>query len=488
MRRVRRALVCVYFIAVGSAAFAETASLLPSKDNTLYEDAGGQVSNGQGIYLFAGKTGARGGSELRRGLVAFDLTSIPANATVTNVTLTMFNSSPSVAAVNVSLRRVSRDWGEGNSNAGSPGGTGTQAQPGDATWLHNFFSGSSWATIGGDFAGTSSATTPINGSNRAYTWTGSGMVDDVRSWVANAGSNFGWAIIGDEANASNAQRFNTGENASNPPRLAVTYEVAAPPAQLLNISTRLRVETGENALIGGFIISGTVPKKVILRAIGPSLSKSGVSDPVADPILELRGPDGALIMANDNWRENQQTDIQNSGVPPENDSEAAIVATLPAGNSAYTAIVRGKNDTTGVGLIEAYDLDARADSRLANISTRGLVQTGTNVMIGGFIVGGEGDARVIVRGIGPSLSQRAVANPLADPTLQLLDVNGTQLEANDDWRNDPDQADIAAAGVAPQDDRESALLADVPQGNYTAIVAGKNSGTGVGLVEVYHIR
>jgi hypothetical protein len=151
-------------------------------------------------------------------------------------------------------------------------------------------------------------------------------------------------------------------------------------------------------------------------------------------------------------------------------------------------VVRGKNNTTGVGLIEAYDLDRAADSRLANISTRGLVQTGTNVMIGGFIVGGEGNARVILRAIGPSLTQSGVANALADPTLQLVDENGSLLESNDNWRTDPDQAEIAAAGVAPQNDLESALLANIPPGNYTAIVAGNDSGTGVGLVEVYHLR
>jgi len=477
--------------AVGDAQ--TTTTLNASKDNTLYEDTGGQISNGQGIYLFTGRTAPRGGSELRRGLIAFDLRSIPANATVKEVTLVMFNSSPSAAAVNISLHKVSRDWGEGASNAGSPGGTGTQAQANDATWLHNLFNTSRWAAAGGDFSGSSSETTAINGTNRTYTWSGAGLVRDVQSWITDPGANFGWAIIGDEATAGNAQRFNTRENTSSPPRLTVIFDLATPtptptPAQLLNISTRLRVEPGDDALIGGFIVAGSQPKRVILRAIGPSLTQRNVSDVLADPVLELRAPDGSIIMTNDNWRENQQADIQNSGVAPENDLEAAIVATLPAGNNGYTAVVRGKNNTTGVGLIEAYDLDRAADSRLANISTRGLVQTGTNVMIGGFIVGGEGNARVILRAIGPSLTQSGVANALADPTLQLVDENGSLLESNDNWRTDPDQAEIAAAGVAPQNDLESALLASIPPGSYTAIVAGNNSGTGVGLIEAYHLR
>ncbi|HSH39164.1 MAG TPA: PQQ-dependent sugar dehydrogenase [Chthoniobacterales bacterium] len=1080
-------LIALAFLSfAGLSASAETVSVGASKDNTLYEDAGGQVSNGQGIYLFTGKTGFRGGSELRRGLVAFDLTSIPANATVTAVTFAMFDSSFIAKAVNISLHKVARDWGEGPSNAGSPGGSGTQAQRDDATWLHNFFDTSRWAAAGGDFSSSSSATTAVNGTNRIYEWSGGGLVADVQSWITNPDTNFGWVIVGDEVNASNAQRFNTRENASNPPRLTVTYTVATPsptptptpsatptptptptptsartftypvafdlagkagtgllagnenapingtpgsggeigggivynsqtrvltinvawgsgngftdltgdavrgghihgptasggeasfnenapiiiglndkpgwnpsatkggfsgsvtlteaqaahlfegrlylnfhtqvnpggeirgslvqppfdpanpipapiprgpvrtelqqvasglvsptllisapdgsnrqfivdqpgririvqngtllatpfldvsrslvplspnydergllglvfdpdfnnpdapghrrlftyssepvqgtadlrnqyattinhhsvihawrvdasnpnrvdpasrqeilridqpqanhngghlefgpdrllyialgdgggandnnqnghnpsigngqdpdialgkilridvngansgngkygipagnpfavsggvkeifalgfrnpyrfsfngndllagdvgqrsveelnrvevgknygwrhkegsfkfnptqgtvsndlsgvpegltdpiaqfdrdegisiiggyvynssavpewqgkyifgefsksfsspagrlfyydftaaeirefiigrdnralgiyvkgmgqdqngdvyvlgsttvgpsgttgvvfklvpvPTQLLNISTRVRVETGDNAMIGGFIVTGRDSKKVIVRAIGPSLAQAGVGDPLADPVMELRAQDGTLVAENDNWKDSQQTDIAASGLAPQSDAESAIVAMLSP--AAYTAVVRGKRDATGVGLVEVYDLAQTAESKLANISTRGLVQSDTNVMIGGFIVeGGNASSRVIVRGIGPSLTSSGVTNPLADPTLELFDRQGTRLAFNDNWKDDAAQAAaITAAGIAPQNDAESALVITLPPGATTAVLAGRDGGTGVGLVEVYHLN
>lgn len=257
---------------------------------------------------------------------------------------------------------------------------------------------------------------------------------------------------------------------------------------MLNIATRLRVETGDDALIGGFIITGNASKKVIIRAIGPSLTQFGLTDLLADPVLQLRGPDGSLMMSNGNWKDDQRTDIENSGVPPTNDLESAIVATLPPAN--YTAIVRGSQDTTGVGVVEVYDLNQAVDSLLANISTRGLVRSGDNVMIGGFIIGGgNASAKLILRAIGPSLSQRGVTNPLADPTLQLFDGNGALLAANDNWKEDPVQAaEIRAAGVEPQNDLESALVATLPPGQSTAIVAGKGSAVGVALVEAYHLR
>ena len=486
-----------------SVAVAQTVTLAPSKDNTLYESSTGNLSNGQGEHLFVGQTDTGG---LRRALLAFDLSSIPANATITSATLTLFcsRSAPGSGATNVSLRAVARDWGEGASNAAGEEGAGAAAQAGDATWLHTFFNSSRWTAAGGDFSGTSSATTSVNAEG-SYSWSGSGMVADIQAWLSNPATNFGWGMIGNEVARQTAKRFSSGES-DTPPQLSVTYTVPATPTptptptptatptptptptppQLLNISTRLRVEAGDNALIGGFIVTGNQPKRVILRAIGPSLTARGVADAVADPVLELRGPDGALLFQNDNWRSTQQTEIQNTGVPPEDDSESAIVATLPA--AGYTAIVRGKGDTSGVGLVEAYDLERAADSRLANISTRGLVQTGTNVMIGGFIVGGDGTAKVIVRAIAPSLRERGVPNPLPDPTLQLFDRNGVQLEANDNWRDDPDQAEIAAAGIPPEHDLESALLSNIPPGAYTAVVAGKNSATGVALVEIYHLR
>jgi hypothetical protein len=487
-----RALACAaaavgWLFAASGNAVAQTATFTPSKDNTLYEQAGGQLSNGQGELVFIGKTDSRDGFRRRRALIAFNLGSIPANATVSEATLTLSLARSSSGTSTATVRKVLKDWGEGASDAGSPGGGGTHALTGDATWLHTFYNTAFWSTPGGDFASAASASTSVGSSNTTYSWSGSGMVADVQSWISNPATNFGWVVLGDEATNGSAKAFYSGEAASLAPRLTVTYTTpSGAPPQLLNISTRMRVETGDNALIGGFIVTGDQPKRVILRAIGPSLTQNGVADALADPTLELVRGDGTSLMFNDNWKDTQRGEIEATTIPPADDAEAAIVRTLDPGS--YTAIVRGKNNATGVGLIEAYDLAQSANSRLANISTRGLVQTGTNVMIGGFIVGGEGNARVIVRGMGPSLSQSGVPNPLLDPTLQLVDNNGTQIEANDDWRTDPDQAEIAAAGVAPQDDRESALLANIPAGNYTAIVSGKNNATGVGLVEVYHLR
>ncbi|MEY2510587.1 MAG: type secretion system secreted protein VgrG [Verrucomicrobiota bacterium] len=255
------------------------------------------------------------------------------------------------------------------------------------------------------------------------------------------------------------------------------------PAQLLNISTRLNVQTDENVAIGGFIITGNAPKKVIVRGIGPSLT--GLSPLLSDPVLELHGADGSLITTNDNWKDTQQTEIQNSTLAPTNDSESAIVATLAPAN--YTAVLRGKNGTTGIGLVEMYDLDLATDSKLANISTRGLVQADGNVMIAGFILGnGNASEKVIVRGIGPSLA--GIANVLADPTLELHNVNGTLLISDDNWKDDVSQAAlITATGMPPQNDLESAVVIILPPGQYTAILSGKNSGTGVAVAEVYHL-
>jgi hypothetical protein len=253
------------------------------------------------------------------------------------------------------------------------------------------------------------------------------------------------------------------------------------PGTLGNISTRLRVETGDNVLIGGFIITGTQPKKVIIRAIGPSLPFAGA---LADPVLELRDSSGVLIRSNDNWRSDQEAEINATTIPPSNDLEAAIVETLPANNSAYTATVRGANGGTGIGAVEVYDLNQAVDSRLANISTRGLVQIEDNVLIGGLIVLGQNPLRVIVRAIGPSLS---VSGALGDPTLELHDGNGATIAANDNWRSDQ-EAEIIATTIPPSSDFESAIVRSLAPGNYTAIVRGVNGTTGVALVEAYGLN
>jgi WD40 repeat protein len=262
----------------------------------------------------------------------------------------------------------------------------------------------------------------------------------------------------------------------------------AAPAQPLNISTRAQVLGNENALIGGFILTGPDSKQVVIRALGPSLGANGMPGALEDTTLDLFDSSGHLLASNDNWKDAQQSQIQNTGVAPSDALESALVMTLN-GNSAYTAVVRGKSGGTGIGLVEVYDLGLGSNSRLGNISTRGLIEQGDNVMIGGFIVGGSAADRtgIVVRAIGPSLSGLGVSNALSDPTLTLYDSNGSVIGTNDNWR-EAHQPEIEAAGLAPADDREAALFASLAPGAYTAIVAGKANTTGIGLVEAYHVQ
>jgi hypothetical protein len=249
----------------------------------------------------------------------------------------------------------------------------------------------------------------------------------------------------------------------------------------------MRVQTGENVGIGGFIITGTAPKHVLLRAIGPSLAQSGVPNVLADPVLELHGPGTFATITNDNWMDDpvQKTAILATGIAPTNNLESAIDATLNPG--AYTAIVRGKNNTSGVALVEAYDLSQAVLAKLANISTRAFVGTGNDIVIAGFILGNNnGNDRIVVRGLGPSLTALGVANALANPTLELRDSNGVVLVANNDWQDNPAQAaELTAAGLAPSNNLESGIAATLPPGLYTALLAGQSNGTGVGIVEIY---
>jgi hypothetical protein len=272
---------------------------------------------------------------------------------------------------------------------------------------------------------------------------------------------------------------------------------------LSNISARGFVQTGNNVMIGGFIVQGTGPKRVIIRAIGPELSQHGVPNVLANPTLELHNDSGALIGSNDDWQTtiiggvitgNQVTDIQNSGHAPTAATESAIIADLQPGN--YTAIVRGISNTTGVALVEVYDLDSGSTSVLGNISTRGFIQTGDNVMIGGFVVQGTGAKRVILRAIGPELTQHGVPNVLANPTLELHNGSGALIGFNNDWQTTiiggvitgNQVTDIQNSGHAPTAATESAIIADLQPGNYTAIVRGVNNSTGVALVEVYDLE
>jgi len=286
---------------------------------------------------------------------------------------------------------------------------------------------------------------------------------------------------------------------------AVTATTSTPPiplSHLRNISTRAFVETGDNVLIGGFIIQGSGTKRVIIRAIGPELTQYGVPNPLFNPTLELHDGTGALIASNDNWTHtiiggiitsNQVRDIINSGYAPSDGRESAIIADLPPGN--YTAILRGVDNMTGVALVEVYDLSPGIDSILANISSRSFVLGGDNVMIGGFIVQGTQSKKVIIRAIGPELTQYGVPNALGDPTLELHDRTGALIASNDDWQRTiiggiitKDQVmDIQNSGHAPTAASESAIIATLPPGNYTAIVRGKNIAVGVALVDVYDL-
>jgi hypothetical protein len=270
--------------------------------------------------------------------------------------------------------------------------------------------------------------------------------------------------------------------------LSITEGTSPAPVRSQNISTRLQVQTGDKIGIGGFIVTGTAPKNVLVRGLGPSLAASGVQSFLPDPVLELHEP-GGVVLVNDNWKDSQESQIAATGLAPGNDSEAAIVALLDPGS--YTAILSGANSTTGIGLVEVYDLDADITSQLANVSTRGFVGTGENVMIGGVIIGptGAADATVVVRGIGPSLEAAGVTDSLADPTLELHDGSGAIIASNDDWQDDPAQAALLeAANLAPADPRESAIYTTLATGNYTAIVQGKDGTTGVALVEVYNLN
>lgn len=274
---------------------------------------------------------------------------------------------------------------------------------------------------------------------------------------------------------------------SNPPVPTPTA------ARLLNISTRGLVLTGNNVMIGGFIVKGPGPRKVMVRALGPSLTAFGLTNALGDPRLELH-ESSAVIAANDDWQitqlggvitANQSADIQTSGLSPTHSKESALIVSLAPGN--YTAVVQGTNDTMGTALVEVYDLATGAGTTLSNISTREFVGTGNDVMIGGLIVGGSASANIIIRGIGPSLADFGITNPLQDPMLELHDGNGQLWAANDDWAA-TQQAQITATNLTPSKNPESAIVATLAPGNYTAIVRGKNNSTGVALVEAFLIE
>jgi hypothetical protein len=242
-------------------------------------------------------------------------------------------------------------------------------------------------------------------------------------------------------------------------------------------------------MIGGFIITGNDAKRVIVRGLGPSLTPFGVPDVINDPLLRLFGPTGSVIGINDNWQDTQQPEVEATGIAPRDLRESAIVATLAP--AAYSASLAEMNNGTGVGLVEVYDLNSGATARLANISTRGSVQTADNVMIGGFSLGGSSTnpSRLVVRAMGPSLTQFGINNALSDPTLELFDNNGQRVAFNDNWADDPNQASqLQAMKIAPKNAAESAVVTTLPPGLYSAIVSGQGGGVGIGMIEVYAVQ
>jgi arylsulfate sulfotransferase len=257
-------------------------------------------------------------------------------------------------------------------------------------------------------------------------------------------------------------------------------------AQALNISTRANISTGDNALIGGFIVTGTGSKKVALRVLGPSLSDSGLSGTLADPVLTLFDSTGAVIATNDDWASDPGAgELTADGLAPTNPVESATVQSLAPGS--YTVVATGKGATSGIGLVEAYDLSPGSGSNLANLSTRGSVGTGDNVLISGFIVGDVANATVIIRALGPSLASFGLSGTLLNPKLTVYDTNGSAIATNDDWQTDVNAIDITKNGLAPTDDLEAATVLHLPAGAYSTIVEGAGGGSGIGLVEVYEL-
>ncbi len=268
----------------------------------------------------------------------------------------------------------------------------------------------------------------------------------------------------------------------------VVYKLGpiTPSAAILNLSTRLKVETGDDVLIGGFIVTGSDNQEVVLRGLGPSLSQNGIptAELLSDPKIELHDSTGALIASNDNWGQGSEANaIAALGLAPDNAVESALLAQLAPGG--YTTVLSGANGGTGIGLVELY-ATSTSPANPVNISTRGFVQTGDDVLIGGFIIGGTQTRMVVIRAIGPSLAAQGISNPLLDPMIELHDGNGVVIGSDDNWKEN--QAEVEATGLAPTDDRESALVVELNPGNYTAIVRGVNALTGVALVEAYDLN
>jgi hypothetical protein len=287
-------------------------------------------------------------------------------------------------------------------------------------------------------------------------------------------------LFWDEKHPTTAAHYQTAKGAHDALTLPFT-----PPGKAVNIATRVFVDTGERVSVAGFIVTGDVVKKVLIRGIGPSLTARGVPNPLANPTLTLFDSAATTLQFNDDWMDSPDSaEIIATGIPPTETSESAIIANLAPGQ--YTAALAGKDGTVGNGLVEVYDLASGNSSTLGNVSTRGFVGTGDNAMIGGVIIGSGENPIVVLRALGPTLSAAGISEPLLDPTIELFNQNGTALDFNDEWKDGQREA-VIATELAPTDDRESALVAFLVPGNYTAVVRGKNNTTGVALVEAYRL-
>jgi hypothetical protein len=466
---------------------AKNGAVIPSFDRVTAINLGGFIASGESInpegilgqvFLAADRSGTSTNNNV------YMLASVKASAASTGSDV-MFVRSTNGGQTFGAPRRINDD--QGNSSLWHWFATMSVAPNGriDAVWLDTRNSGNnfdsqlfySYSMDGGDTWSPNVAVSDLFDPSVGYP-NQNKMGDYITMVSDNGGGNVAYAAT-----------FNSEED--------IYYVRVAPPTlHLLNIATRTHVSTEEQVLIAGFIITGTDPKQVIIRGIGPSLNGAGVT--LSDPILELHQGNTTLVL-NDNWKTrsdgtSQQASIEATHLQPTNDSESAILMTLSPG--AYTAILAGKNGGTGVGVVEVYDVTQGVNSQLANISSRGFVETNDNVMIGGLIIGGgsaSGNARVLVRAIGPSLTNLGIQGALADPTLELHDANGATTATNDNWKiNDQTQqsqeAELRATGNPPSNDLESAIVATLCAGPHTAIVRGKNSSVGVGLVEVYNLQ